>query len=107
MVLLHFFFRTDSFPDLVDLVANGLRQHLVVGDKKVGRLVLLLVFLKEMDDLGLGDHVQHAGGFVQNDEFRLQHQDPRQGGSLKLAAGKLQRCPVEMLPVKAKPLNIR
>ena len=78
-----------------------------MGDKKIRRLMFLLVFLKKMDDLRLRDHIQHTCGLIQDDQLRFQHQNPCQGCPLKLTAGKLQRCPVKMLPVKSKTFYIR
>ena len=52
--------------------------------------------------LGLGDHIQHAGGLVQYHQFRLHQHHPGEGQPLQLPAGKFPGIAPQVLPVDAK-----
>src|SRR3546814_3397736 len=61
----------------------------VVADQDVGQPPLLLQALQQVQHLRLHRNVERRGGFVQQQDARLQDQRPRDGDALALAAGEL------------------
>jgi hypothetical protein len=60
----------------------------IVGDDGHGGVVLLFNFHQQCVDLTRSNSVQPAGGLIDEKNFRLEHQSPRQAGSLLHAPGK-------------------
>ena len=78
-----------------DLVGEGHRLDLIVGDVDHGRRKILV----ELGDLDPHLHPQHGvevgKRLVEEEDLRLAHQGPADGDALALAAGELRRLPVE------------
>lgn len=70
-----------------DVVTEHVGQGQVVADEEVGHSCFQLQTVKEFDHRLLYRHVQGTGGFVADNDFRLQHQGPGNGDTLPLAAG--------------------
>ena len=87
---------------MIDPPTDLLAERLAVGDHKESCMALFLVFLQNIDDLHLGDHIQHAGGLVENKKLRLQEQDPGQRCALQLASGEFCRAAEQVFLVDSE-----
>ncbi len=70
-------------------VGNMFYHGQVVGDKQVSKVVFLLQFNKQVNNLGLDGNVQGGNWFVAHNELRLYSQGAGNSDTLALAAGKL------------------
>ena len=69
-------------------VAELPAEAAVMGDKQVTYPFPLLDLTEKGDHLGLGDDVQHAGGFVQDQKAGIHQHRPRQSQPLQFAAAQ-------------------
>ncbi len=63
----------------------------VVRDEQYARVMALLQLEHELEDLRLRRHVERRGGFVGDQQHRVEHQRHRDHDALALAARELMR----------------
>src|SRR5690606_8638244 len=71
------------------LVTQRLDHRQVMADEQVREVVLALQVAQQLHHLPLYRAIQRRGGFVEEDQRRLEHQGAGNGDALALAAGKL------------------
>src|SRR5699024_5862676 len=73
----------------------------VVSNKHIGKSMLILKFLQQIDNLALNGNVQSRNRLVADDKFRFYRQSPGNTDTLPLTSGKLMRKTVGMFSVEA------
>lgn len=89
----------DLFYDLAmlhddDVVAEAVCESEVMADEHVGDVSLFLQTIKQIEDGLLDGYVESGGGFVADDDFRLEDEGARDSDTLALAAGHVVRIAV-------------
>ena len=60
----------------------------IVADEEIGEVVLLLEVGEEIEDLRLNGNIKGRYRFIEDENFRIEHESPGNGNALALAAGK-------------------
>ena len=86
----------DLFYDLAmlhddDVVAEAVCESKVMADEHVGDMSLFLQTVEQFKDGLLDGYVESGGGFVADDDFRLEDEGARDSDTLALAAGHVVR----------------
>lgn len=89
----------DLFYDLAmlhddDVVAEAVCESKVMADEHVGHVGLFLQTIKQIEDGLLDGYVESGGGFVADDDFRLEDEGARDSDTLALSAGHVVRIAV-------------
>ena len=73
------------------MIADMLHQTETVRNEEVGQVMVALQFSEQIHDLRLNRNIQCRGRFVQDEQFGIECQRPRQGHALRLPATELMR----------------
>ena len=96
------FFPQLSTVQIVNALAQMIRQTPAVCDVKIGHLPLPLQSLQHTQDLCLADGIQHGGRLVQHDQFGIQQHYPGYHCPLQFTAGELDGMPLQVFPVQSE-----
>ena len=77
-----------------DVVAEAVCESKVMADEHVGHMGLFLQTIKQIEDGLLDGYVESGGGFVADDDFRLEDEGARDSDTLALAAGHVVRIAI-------------
>ena len=83
------------------VVRDVLHHREIVRDEQIGKAELLLEVEQQIEHLRLHRNVQRRYRLIGDQQFRLQHQSPRNGDALALAAGKHMRIAPRMFGAQA------
>ena len=77
----------------------------IMGDKKVGQLVLFFDVLHQIDYLGLDRYIQGTDRLITDHKLRMKGDRSRNAHTLTLAAGKFVGIPKDMLGTQPHALD--
>src|SRR6266480_4402754 len=97
----------DDAPEIHDghPRCDVLHHRQVMADEEVGEPETLLQVLQEIEDLAADGDVEGRHGLVAHDKPRFDGQRPSNGDALALAARKLVRVALAMLPPEANDVQ--
>src|SRR5439155_11697483 len=88
-----------------DAVTDVAYHGQVVRDEEIREPELVLQIREQVDDLGLGGHVERAHGLVAHEQARVQSQRARDGNALTLSPRELVRIPPQVMPTHPNELE--